>query len=125
VPNVPSAQPPALAISNHVVKLLRECTGRGPTRARTHFSDDLVTVVIEDLLTKAERKLTETGQRDLVLQTRRIFQETMADDLTDAVETITGRRVLAFLSANHVEPDIAIESFVLAPQDGGPVGTAH
>jgi uncharacterized protein YbcI len=119
VSTVPTDQPPGLAISNHVVRLLREYTGRGPTKARTHFSDDLVTVVIEDLLTKAERKLTETGQAELVLETRKVFQETMADDLTAAVETVTGRRVVAFLSANHVDPDIAIESFVLAHQDAG------
>jgi hypothetical protein len=27
--------------------------------------------------------------------------------------------VIAFLSANHIHPDIAIVSFVLAPQDDG------
>ena len=32
--------------------------------------------------------------------------------------TITGRTVLAFLSDNHMDPDIAVESFVLVPQNG-------
>ncbi len=33
------------------------------------------------------------------------------------VEEITGREARAFLSANHMEPDIAIENFMLQPAD--------
>jgi uncharacterized protein YbcI len=43
----------------------------------------------------------------------------MREDYTAGIEEITGRQVVAFLSANHLDPDIAIESFVLAPQDDG------
>src|SRR4028119_921735 len=42
----------AAAISNHVVRTMSEYTGRGPTRARTHLNDNLVTVVLQDTLTK-------------------------------------------------------------------------
>jgi uncharacterized protein YbcI len=109
--------PHSLAISNHVVRLLSEYTGRGATQARTHFNDDLVTVVVQDLMTKAERSLIRDGRSELVLETRRAFQVAMRDDLSAAVEEITGRKVIAFLSANHVDPDIAIESFMLAPAE--------
>jgi uncharacterized protein YbcI len=110
-----------LAISNLVVRLLSEYTGRGPTNARTHLSDNLITVVVQDLLTKGERSLIRDGKADLVLETRRAYQLTMREDFTAGIEEITGRQVAAFLSANHIEPDIAIESFVLAPQaDGHP-----
>jgi uncharacterized protein YbcI len=110
-----------LAISNLVVRLLSEYTGRGPTKARTHLSDNLITVVVQDLLTKGERSLIRDGKADLVLETRRAYQLTMREDFTAGIEEITGRQVAAFLSANHIEPDIAIESFVLAPQaDGHP-----
>jgi uncharacterized protein YbcI len=109
-----------LAIANHVVQLLSEYTGRGPTKARTTFSDDLVTVVVQDLLAKGERSLVRDGKTSLVLDLRRAYQETMRAELTAGVERITGRRVTAFLSANHVDPDIAIESFVLAPMDDEP-----
>jgi uncharacterized protein YbcI len=44
--------PSGLAIANHVGRLLSEYAGRGPTKARTSFGDDLVTVVVQDLLTK-------------------------------------------------------------------------
>jgi uncharacterized protein YbcI len=108
--------PSGLAIANHVVRLLNEYTGRGPTKARTTFSDDLVTVVVRDLLTKGERSLVRDGRADLVLDLRRAYQMTMGDELSGGVEEITGRRVIAFLSANHIDPDVAIESFVLAPE---------
>jgi uncharacterized protein YbcI len=111
--------PTGLAIANHVGRLISEYTGRGPTKARTSFSADLVTVVVRDLLTKGERSLVRDGRADLVLDLRRAYQATMGDELTDGIEEITGRHVIAFLSANHVDPDIAIESFVLAPQDNG------
>ena len=108
-----------LAISNLVVRLLSEYTGRGPTKARTHFSDNLITVVVQDLLTKGERSLIRDGKADLVLETRRAYQLTMREDFTAGIEEITGRVVIAFLSANHLDPDIAIESFMLAPQNDG------
>ena len=111
--------PTGLAIANHVGRLISDYTGRGPTKARTSFGADLVTVVVRDLLTKGERSLVRDGRADLVLDLRRAYQATMGDELTDGIEEITGRHVIAFLSANHVDPDIAIESFVLAPQDNG------
>jgi uncharacterized protein YbcI len=103
------------AISNLTVRLLSQYTGRGPTKARTFFNDDMVTVVLQDTLTKGERVLVEKQHRNLVLTTRMTFQDVMGDDLIAGIEGILGRKVIAFLSANHVEPDIAIETFILAP----------
>ena len=104
-----------LAISNLIVRLLSDYTGRGPTRARTHFNENLITIVVQDLLTKGERSLIRDGKQDLVLETRRAYQQTMGADLTAGIEKITGRQVIAFLSANHIDPDVAIENFMLAP----------
>ena len=103
------------AIANAVVQLVREYTGRGPTQARARVSDDLVTVLMGDLLTKAERKLADNGKSDLVLSLRKEFQRTMREDLIARVEELTGRKVVAFMSDNHIEPDLAIEAFVLEP----------
>ena len=101
------------AIANLVVKLLSEYTGRGPTKARSYMNDELVTVVLRDTLTKGERSLVRDGKGELVLNVRLAFQQTMRDELVEGIEQVTGRRVLAFLSANHMDPDIAIETFVL------------
>jgi uncharacterized protein YbcI len=104
-------------ISDLVVGHMHACTGRGPTKARTTIDRDLVTVVLCDLLNKGERSLISDGRGQLVLDMRQAFQQTMRDELIIGVERVTGRTVIAFLSANHLDPDIAIESFVLEPRD--------
>ena len=107
----------ASAISSAVVQLVREYTGRGPTRARTYMHEDLITTVLQDTLTMGERSLVRDGEGDLVLASRKAFQRTMSHRLTAVVEELSGRRVLAFLSDNHIDPDIGVESFVLVPRD--------
>jgi len=106
---------PSLAISNLTVRLLSQYTGRGPTKARTYLSDDLVTIVLQDSLTQAERTLVDKGESEIVLATRRTFQRVMSDELVAGVQDILGREVIAFCSANHVDPDIAVETLILAP----------
>lgn len=105
-----------MRISNRVVGLLRSYTGRGPTRAWTSIDEDLVSVVLRDTLTKGERSLVADGRAEMVMNMRKAYQNTMRNDLVAGVEEIMERRVIAFLSDNHIDPDIAIESFVLAPR---------
>ncbi len=114
----PAEQSTAAQISNLVVQLLHTYTGRGPTKAWTSIDTDLVSVVLRDTLSKGERSLAEDSRAPLVLEMRRAYQQTMGKDLIAGVEQLTGRKVAAFLSANHLEPDIAVESFVLEPQSG-------
>ena len=112
----------AAAISNHVVRTMSEYTGRGPTKGRTYINDDLVTVVLRDTLTKGERSLVSDDLDELVLAMRKAFQGTMRHDLIDGIETILGRRVSAFLSDNHIDPDVAVEIFLLEPSGAAPQG---
>jgi uncharacterized protein YbcI len=114
------------AISNAAVQILAEFTGRGPTKARTSIRDDVVLILMQDTLTKAERSLLRAGQSDFVLETRHRFQTTMRADLVAAVERLSQRRVIAFMSTNHTDPDMAAEIFVLAALDAsdGHVGRA-
>jgi uncharacterized protein YbcI len=104
-------------VSNLIVRLVNEYAGRGPVRARTYYDGDLVCVVLEDTLTRGETSLVKDGRRELVLSTRRAFQEAMSAEAIAGVEELTGRKVKAFMSANHIEPDMASEVFVL---DGPP-----
>ena len=122
--NVPKGSV-AAEISNATVKLMHEYTGRGPTKARTYIDENLITVVLEDTLTMGERSLVRDGRTDIVLATRKAFQQTMGSQLVAAVERYSGRKVRVFLSDNHVDPDVAVESFLLVPRDGsmdGPSG---
>ena len=118
----PAVVSKAAAISSHTVRVLRDYTGRGPTKARTYLNDDVVTVVLQDTLTKGERSLVSDELDELVLTMRKAFQGTMRHDLINGIEEILGRKVQAFLSDNHIDPDLAVEVFVLAPHDAGPQG---
>jgi uncharacterized protein YbcI len=106
-------------ISNAIVRLMSEYTGRGPTKARTAINRDVVTVVLQNTLTKAERSLVAAGKTDLVLNMRQEFQRTMRDDMVGAVQMLTERTVIAFMSDNHIDPDMAVEVFVLEPEASG------
>ena len=53
---------------------------------------------------------------------RKAFQGTMRHGLINGIEEILGRKVQAFLSDNHIDPDLAVEVFVLAPRDAGAQG---
>jgi uncharacterized protein YbcI len=112
----------AAAISNHVVKTMSAYTGRGPTKGRTYINDDVVMVVLRDTLTKGERSLVSDNLDELVLTMRKAFQGTMRHDLINGIEAILGRKVIAFMSDNHIDPDAAVEVFLLAPADAGPQG---
>ena len=105
----------AADISNRAVRLLHEYTGRGPTKARTTINHDSVMILFGDSLTKAEKTLTEKGDGAIVLQMRHRFQQAMRESLIALVEAHTGRQVVAFMGANHIEPDMAAEVFVLEP----------
>jgi uncharacterized protein YbcI len=108
------------AISNAVVGLFRENVGKGPTKARTIHRDTFVLCVLEDTMTRAEQSLAKRGKQDHVLGMRHAFQEAMQEEMTAAVEALTGRKVVAFMSANHLNPDVAAEVFVLdEPVAGG------
>lgn len=106
----------AAAISTGAVKLLREYTGRGPTKTRTYINSDYIAIVMADILTKGERSLIADGRSELVLTTRKAYQETMKPALIELVESLSGRKVLAFVSDNHLDPDMAVEGFVLEPE---------
>jgi uncharacterized protein YbcI len=112
-----------LAIANAITKLHRQYYGRGAASARTVMGRDHVVVFLEDIYTTLERTLIDDGKFDSVRRTRQDFQMTLEEAFTTAVESITGRKVIAFMSEVHLAPDIAAEIFVLAPEN--PDGRLH
>ena len=107
----------AQAISNAVVRLLRDYTGRGPTQAYTTITESHVIVVLRDTLLKGERILVRDGHVAAVIDMRRRFQQTMREDLIAAVVEHTGREVAGLRSATiYVNPDVAAEVFILKPR---------
>ena len=104
-----------MVISTSAVQLMHEYTGRGPTKAKTMVNENLVTILLADTLTKGERKLVEVGKSERALQVRHDYQMAMRDDLVALVEGELQRKVVAFMSQNHIDPDLAVEVFVLEP----------
>ena len=107
-------------LSRRIVQLLHDYTGRGPTKARTYINEDLIVCLLRDTLSKAELKLVDGGEQETVLSGRRAAQRTMRSECVTAIEELSGRQVIAFMSENHIGPDLAVETFVLEPMaDGG------
>ncbi len=104
------------AISNGLAQLHMRFFGRGPAKAKTVIVDDLVLCVLWDGFTTVEQTLLERGQAAAVEEFRRTFQSTMEPQFTAVVEEATGRHVLAYMSQVHVDPDIAVKLFLLAPE---------
>jgi uncharacterized protein YbcI len=106
----------AAAIGNAITRLHRERYGRGATTTRTVFQRNHVVAFLEDIYTPLERTLIEADDWEQVKATRQSFQMAMRPEFTAAVEEITGRTVIAFMSQVHLDPDLAAEIFVLSPE---------
>jgi uncharacterized protein YbcI len=102
------------AISNRIVAILRDNYGRGPMQAKTYAHDDLIVVVLRGLgLTPLEKTMLDSGDPGRIVDMRHDFQRVMTDRYKETIEELTGRKVVAFLSQAHVEPDITMETFFL------------
>ena len=55
---------------------------------------------------------------------RRSFQQAMEAEFRRIVEEATGRKVIAYMSSIHVDPDLAVELFVLESLEDGRDGDA-
>jgi len=110
-------------ISREIVKVFAHYYGRGPTRARTTWKEDLVVVILEEIFTRAERTLVGAGHFEQVRDIRQAFQREVEPLLRQVVEQATGREVRSFLSQVNAD-GIASEVFVLKRngRDGLPVG---
>ena len=108
------------AISNGIVGILRDRYGRGPTKAKTYVFDDIIVVVLRaGGFTAVEQTMIDSGEPERVVAMREDFQRVVARDYTDTIERLTDRRVVAFLSHAHVEPELTVEVFFVdRPLDG-------
>ena len=111
----------AQAVGNAITRLHRERYGRGATTTRTVFQRNHVVAFLEDIYTPLERTLIDADDWEQVKATRQSFQMAMRPEFIKAVEEITGRTVIAFMSQVHLDPDLAAEIFVLTPEADGVV----
>ena len=105
------------AVSDGMVALLKEFYGRGPSRAKSYYEDDLVVCLLRGGYTRVERTLLEGGRGSSVIQQRMEFQELMRERFEAVIEGATGRKVIGFMSGNQQHPDMMCEVFILSPTD--------
>jgi uncharacterized protein YbcI len=117
-PSTPHAHGDVLtAISDGLVALLKEFYGRGPTRVKSYYSDDLVVCVLRGGFSRVEETLLAGGRGSAVIEQRVAFQDMMRGRFEQVVEDATGRPVVGFMSGNQQSPDMMCEVFVLGPTD--------
>jgi uncharacterized protein YbcI len=105
------------AISDGLVALLKEFYGRGPSRAKSYYEDDLVVCVLRGGFSRVEETLLAGGRGQAVIQQRMEFQEVMRERFAKVIEDATGKPVIGFMSGNQQDPDMMCEVFILAPTD--------
>lgn len=103
------------AITHELVRIHSSAIGRGPRKSYSFHSGDTLVTVMLGVLTRAEQTLVSYKEGEAVLAMRRLSQRAMAEEMKAVVARLTGRDVLAFMSDNHIDPDMAVQVFVLAP----------
>ena len=101
-----------------MVSLYTEVYGHNRTTASTYINDNVVVCILEDILTSSEQELVAAGSANEVIDGRVAFQADKEDAFSAAVERLTRRRVVAFMSANQTSPGVACEMFFLEPVRG-------
>ena len=91
---------------------------RTPVTAKTQLlGDDLLACVLGGIYTDVEKTMIELQRTTMVQETRSAFQSAMQHKFIAAVEQLSGREVIGFMSGNQQDPDMICEVFVLAPND--------
>ena len=102
-------------ISLSMVELYKESYGKGPTRARTYMSDDLVVCLLQGTLTAHERTLRDGGRGHAVTEQRETLQDVLRDQFVETIEALTGRKVITSISGLDLGTETDAQLFVLEP----------
>lgn len=74
--------------------------------------------------TDVEKTMIELQRTNTVQDTRNAFQSTMQHKFINAVQGLSGRDVLLFISRQHVGPDMEVELFLLNPNPGDSINVS-
>ena len=107
------------AVTDAMVEFHERYHHRKPATAKSRLlGDDLLVCILGGVYTDVEKTMIELQRSTVVQETRSAFQHAMQQKFISAVEELSGRKVLAFISNSHVGPDIEMEIFMLAPPSG-------
>ena len=103
-------------ISDAMMQVYAEQFGHEPDRAHSHYIDsDSIAFFLRGTLTRAERRLSTLDEHQRLRDMRMLFQYSAEDEFREAIERITGRVVISFISGIDTKSDIASEIFMLEP----------
>jgi uncharacterized protein YbcI len=121
---MPATSPPLIgdellaAVTTAMVAFHERYHHRTPVIAKTLLlGDELLVCVLGGVYTDVEKTMIELQRAPIVHETRSAFQNAMGYRFVAAIERLSGRKVLTFMSDHHVGPDIEIELFMLTPKD--------
>jgi uncharacterized protein YbcI len=119
---MPALKPPLIgdallvAVTDAMVALHERYYHRSPVTAKTLLLEsELLVCVLGGVYTDVEKTMIELQRAAVVQETRSAFQNAMQHKFIAAVEHLSGRDVLSFISNHHVGPDMEIELFMLEP----------
>jgi uncharacterized protein YbcI len=102
-------------IAARISEIQADFYGTAPRKAEAHYTPGrLVTVVLTETFTKAEKRLIAHGAGEPLRDGREQFQRLSEDQFVSAIEQQTGERVATFVSTTHLEDAVAVEVFLLA-----------
>ena len=112
-----AGEPLLAALTEAMVAFHERYHHRKPATAKSlMLGDDLLACVLSGVYTDVEKTMIEIQKTTIVQETRNAFQNAMQDKFINAVQDLSGRSVLAFISNHHVGPDVEIELFLLTPE---------
>jgi len=105
-------------VTRAMVAIYKEQYGRGPTHAHSYQTGpDAITCLLAGSLTPVERTIVQMGELQRLRDIRTLFQYAAEDTFRAAVEAITGRRVVGFISGIDARADVASEMFMFESLD--------
>lgn len=104
-------------LARGLVHLLKEFYGKGPTHSKAYLNDDTILILLRGGFTQVEETLLQGGERTAVMDQREAFQRVMRPKFEKMIYELTGRKVVAYISGNHQDPDVMSELFILDTTD--------
>ncbi len=85
------------------------------------MGDNAVVVLLDDVLTQAEKTLWATGRHETAEAYRLAVLQAVEPEMREIVVEATGREVRATLHSMNHDPDVVAEVFLLVPDGEHPL----
>src|SRR5688572_22409154 len=108
------------SIARGIVALVKQYSGRGPTKARAYVEEHLVTVLLYETLTTLERTLSDSGNGEVASNVRETFDRAICAEAIALIESETNREVEAFMTGHAIDSDHSVLCFVLTSEPSEP-----